>query len=428
MWPKPLVAITGEDIEYIVRNRASESRHLEFKRQPPNSSDKEMTRFLLSVAAFANAGGGYLIYGIDAESEGSEQGGVATELVPIIENVDALIRRLEDSMLARLHPRVYAGLRGVPVRVIQRRSVDDKDGDDTGNGFGDGDGYGNGMGDGSSNGSVFGYGLDEPVGQVLAIRIPSSIQTPHAVQTGDGFKFPIRVSAGRQQMDMHEVRRAISNSENASKRVEQFIRERYEYHRPSFERGSVILHVLPQTPNAYADVTRMLGEDQMSEFCPMRYDTGGTWSRFNLEGYVNFVSDANGKALASTQLFRDGTIEALSHLWTNQQYLADKTLVRDLRRVLIRYMSTLERVINPYPLVLSLALNVSKETRINTGTFGDPPHAGREDLILPHILVDERPAEWAVAIRPILDVLWNSFGQHRCPYFDSEGNWQEPRL
>jgi|GEM_PF-6708204 len=62
IWPKLQADVSGADIEGLVRDRVSESRHLEFKRQPSNTSDREMTRFLLPITAFANAGGGYLTF------------------------------------------------------------------------------------------------------------------------------------------------------------------------------------------------------------------------------------------------------------------------------------------------------------------------------------------------------------------------------
>lgn len=406
MWPRPLTTITGEDIEQLVRNRTSESRHLEFKRQPPNTSETQVTRFALTVAAFANAGGGYLIYGIDAESDESGQGGSASRILGIEENMDALILRLEGCLLSRIHPRVYPGLRRVSVRPVQS-----SDGDDS---------------QGKGDGSGFGGGGDQPDVDVLAIRIPASSQTPHAVQTNEGFKFPVRVSGGKQMMDMHEIRQAIFNSENASAQIERFVHARYEQHLPSFRRGSMLLHLLPLTTDNRVDVTNLLGENKMRGFYPIRYNTGGTGSHYNLEG---FVVDAEEGV---TQLFRDGRIEAIAHRWTTDHsdgntYLFAPSVVCEVRLAVHRYVELLTSVMQPFPMVVSLALNLPAKTCIHVPNFiRDPRQLGREDLLLPHILVEEPPDDWAIPLRTIFDVLWNSFGFARCPYYDQDGNWKEP--
>lgn len=420
MWPKPLASITGEDIEYLVQSRTSESRHLEFKRQPPNPSDKEMIRFLLSVAAFANAGGGYLIYGIDAESGDSELGGVATELVPITENVDALIRRLEDSMLRGIHPKVYAGLRGIAVHEVPGRSRMDGTGEGDGNGFGGGSGSGAGNGDGSG----FGGGLDEPIGQVLVVRIPSSIHTPHAVQTGEGFKFPIRVSAGRQQMDMHEIRRSIADSEGASDRTAKFFRERYDMLRPTFVDGTTVLHLLPLNPEPGLDVVAASSEDELRKFVPL-WTENGYHTRYNLDGYLNASyrnGDEDGSSYSSTQIFRDGKIEAVTHDWGLNNILHNERLVEQILRTVPRYMEIIESKVNPYPLVVSLSLNLDPETLLSAA-IRRPKKVRQNDLHIPHTVLQEKPEDWPKALRPIFDLLWNAFGLKRCWYYDDAGNF-----
>ncbi|KAB2894790.1 MAG: ATP-binding protein [Chlorobi bacterium] len=419
MWPKPLTDVTSEDIQALIQDRAPESRHLEFKRQPPNSSDTEMTRFLLTVAAFANAGGGYLVYGINAEADGADQGGTASEVVPIAENIDALIRRLEGSMLTRIHPRVYAGLRGVPAHEVFSSSDDG-----TGNGDGTGSGKGSGPGRSNADGTGFGVGVDEPVGHVLVVRIPPSTQTPHAVQTNDGFKFPVRVSAGRQNMDMHEIRRAIVNSESAVDRIRKFTQERYEMLRPTFVDGTTVLHLLPMNPELGSDIISSFSEDGLQKFTPL-WMTGGWHTRYNLDGYLNasyIDGNEDGSSYSSTQVFRDGRIEAVTHHWGLDNLLRHERLVEQILRAVPRYMEMIESKVNPYPLVVSLSLNLHPETVLST-EVRRPKKVRQNDLHIPHIVLQQKPESWPKAFRPIFDLLWNAFGLDRCWYYDEAGNF-----
>ena len=54
-----------EDIQSLVEDEVQEGKRLEYKRDLPGTSADEKAEFLRDVSAFANASGGYLIYGIE---------------------------------------------------------------------------------------------------------------------------------------------------------------------------------------------------------------------------------------------------------------------------------------------------------------------------------------------------------------------------
>ncbi|MBK9182239.1 MAG: ATP-binding protein [Ignavibacteria bacterium] len=419
MWPKPLTAITSKDVESLVHNRASETRHLEFKRQPPNSSEADLTRFLLAVTAFANAGGGYIVYGINAETDDSGQGGTASEIVPIEEDIDALILRLESSMLQRIQPRVYAELSRIQVRGVLVHPEEERIGNVKGSGSWKESGGWSGSGDVSG----LGGGSNEPVSEVLLVRIPASSQTPHAVQTRDGFKFPIRVSAGRQLMDMHEVRRGIANSESSVDRTTKFIRDRYEVQRPTFADGTTVLHLIPLNPEVGTDFVAANSADELKKFLPLWHN--GYRSRYNLSGYLNASyrsDDEDGSSYSSTQIFRDGKIEAVTHDWGLNDILHYEKLVQELMHWIPKYVANLDAKMNPYPLVISLSLNLNPDTVLST-SLRRPKKVHQNDLFIPNTVLQEEPEDWSKALRPIFDLLWNAFGLDRCWYFDDQGNF-----
>ena len=84
---------------------ASESVHLEFKRESYGKADEDKRELLKDVTAFANTLGGYLIIGID------EQGGAASSIVPLSEiDVDQELQRLENITRSSIEPLII-GLR-----------------------------------------------------------------------------------------------------------------------------------------------------------------------------------------------------------------------------------------------------------------------------------------------------------------------------
>ena len=101
LWYKSLNNITWADIEALVSENIEESQHLDFKREIPDAKHASRRDFLRDVCAFANSGGGDIIFGI---AEGTE--GIAGEVIPIkSERADQDIRRLESWVFSTIQPR-----------------------------------------------------------------------------------------------------------------------------------------------------------------------------------------------------------------------------------------------------------------------------------------------------------------------------------
>ena len=78
--PAKLRESTQQDFERLIAGSVAEGPHLEFKRELPRTwKDKERHELAADASAFANAGGGDLIYGLD------EAKSVASLIVPITE-------------------------------------------------------------------------------------------------------------------------------------------------------------------------------------------------------------------------------------------------------------------------------------------------------------------------------------------------------
>lgn len=386
MWSKPIADITADDIFNLVESNVAESRHLEFKRQAPNNADNEVGSFVEAVCAFANAGGGYIIYGIEEKKVGLDTERVLS-LNPITGDADALVLRLSNTIRDKIEPRVIAVFRAIEL-----------------------------------SGSV--QGMESP-GFVLAVRVEASLRAPHAVRVNSAYKFVVRVSAGKQTMEMSEIRHAMIANENASVRIETLLKERYEIRRQQgdLRDGGCILNLIPLIGSKDEDVVMKFERDDLvKKFEPIC--TSGWDSRFNVEGFCNYdavVSDWS--RMSKTQLYRDGSIEATISRLVHDNKFAGTWMVNELTSGISKYANALDGVTNLFPLVVSVAFYLNVGTILELRGFGERLGISSEDVRIPHIVLHEPPTNWHIALAPIFHVLWNAFGVSRCTLYDKEGKW-----
>jgi predicted HTH transcriptional regulator len=115
--PSRLSDVTQAHLEQLIGE--AEGQHLDFKRELPINWDQEAKkRFMSDVVAFANSGGGDLVFGMD---EGP--GAVGGSLVPQrFDNVDAEVRRIQEFLLDLADPRLPGTqVSAVPVAVGETR-------------------------------------------------------------------------------------------------------------------------------------------------------------------------------------------------------------------------------------------------------------------------------------------------------------------
>lgn len=85
----------------LLAEKVREGRDLDYKRQLPGKASGEKKEFLKDVSSFANAAGGFLIYGME------EKDGEPEELVGIsAENSEGEILRLASIIQTGVQPRI----------------------------------------------------------------------------------------------------------------------------------------------------------------------------------------------------------------------------------------------------------------------------------------------------------------------------------
>lgn len=403
MIAKAFEQIGKGEIDDLVVNEVKEGLTLEYKEKPPGATDGDKKEFLADISSFANAAGGDLLFGVREKRDGNGKTTGIPESVPGLAgtNIDAEIRRLENVIRDGIKPRIA----GVRLRAVE--------------GFAS--------------------------GPVLLVRIPKSYASPHMVTFQDHSRFYSRNSSGKYPLDVGEIRAAFALSESLPERIRTFRNERIA--RIVADETPVplppnhirfVLHVLPVTgfsPATLIDIAHVTRNPNALR--PLAWDSGGD-NRFNLDGYLAFVSFNNSsECVLYTQLFRNGAIEAVEG---GQCPISDKpgTSLRFgcYEKYLIEglggYLRLLQDLELRPPAIVLLALLGVKGCTFITETGRSQAHhplnrhrfIDRDVLLLPDVLVDDYGQPVETVLKPIFDAAWQSAGWPGSPNYNKEGHWE----
>lgn len=271
IFEKPISEITEADLDALVQNGESEGKHLEFKAALPGGTDVERKEFLYDVSSFANAAGGYIIYGIK-ENEGRASGVVGVD----VENGDRLEVSLRERVRDGIRPQIY----GLEIRVV---------------------------------------GLAESKYAVV-VHIPKSWNPPHQVVFQKSFKFFSRDTNTKYQIDVDELRSVFALSSSIADKMREFRANRIakivsKDFPAEIRRGaSMVTHFLPFSSFSGFGSVDLGGIAGRSEFVDM---VGGySFNRYNVDGYVVASEDSYA------QIFNAGCIEVV-HSWETQPFQGD---------------------------------------------------------------------------------------------------------
>ena len=267
--------IEKADISALITTEVRENRMLDYKEKLPGSSDSEKTEFLADVSSFANAAGGYILYGIRERRDGDGKPTGIPESVDGLESInsDSEILRLESSMRTGIDPR----LPGVRTKAIE--------------GF--------------------------TKGPVLVMWIPKSWSSPHMIVYKNQSRFYSRSSNGKYPLNVTEIRSAITLSESLPDKIRRLRDNRIarivagETPVSLEARPKVVLQVVPISSfsiGSQVSISELYTE--RSQLRPIYYEQQS--HRINFDGIVNFCYDSSPSLCNSyAQVFRAGTIEAV---------------------------------------------------------------------------------------------------------------------
>jgi len=382
-----------EDIEALIKDGILEDKELEYKSSLPGAEQQDRVEFLADVTAFANTVGGQIVYGVRDDS------GLPSEIVGI-ENqaLDQAKLRLDDLIRNSVQPKLF----GVEFRAIPV----------------------------TENASV------------LLITIPRSLAAPHVVSNSRHWRFYGRRSGGKYPLDVQELRTAFVGSENIAERLRQFRAQRLFSMQSNQgplklnSGGLLVLHLLPMNLGVHSQVVDIRsiidGVTPSTHLAPI-YGSAST-QRFNLDGFLTYHSVDESTVGGYLQLFTHGAIEVVDSVLMKERggddkYLPSLSYEEELRSSLEKYLEVMRRIGVQTPIACMVSLlnvrnyklgvNQRIQWRLNVENKVD-----RDDLIIPETIIDSYDLTIDQILRPIFDIVWNSFGYYRSFNYSDTGEWR----
>ena len=386
MIPKPIDEISVADIKSLIENHVSEGRQIEYKLTLPDQTYDQRKEFLADVSSFANSEGGDLIFGV------RENGGVPTEIAAItLQNLDEEILRFENLIRDGISPRVA-------LRI---------------------------------------HPINQDEGFLVVIRITRSWNKPHRVIYRGHDKFYSRNSRGKYELDVDDLRYMFGGSELTAREIDRFVQQRIDeiLNDDSFvslgSGAKLALHIVPLDafrPGTSHPVLEITKEDLPPLYCL------GASEQINLEGHLIYCTAGSGDYLAYVEMFRNGIIESVSaSMFMNVFEMSKKEIVgvfveSQILESLPKYLGAYWKLGVQTPIGICLSFVGVEEYRFSTYSgsmkIKESKPFGRQLLRLPLQIVEDLNQTPEKIMKPLFDLMWNSFGYRKSANYDDQGHWK----
>jgi hypothetical protein len=255
-------------------------------------------------------------------------------------------------------------------------------------------------------------------------------------------RFVVREGARKRPLDIPEIRSAFLRSEGQAEKIRNFRADRVGNilikNTPlPLRRGPVgVLHIVPIQPiPPDASVDPLLFRMEREHRLPVvAIGDHGEDFRINLDGALQFRPVTNEGSGAYTLFFRDGWVEAV-RVFTGQMRDGTPSIHgAAFEQELLEFYGRMTNEMSllslgpPYAVLYSLlhvaVANLNQEN-MQSWPFDEPGGRtfDRDMVLLPEVMVEEdAPAH--VALKPILDLVWQSTGYACSPNYDTDGNWK----
>jgi hypothetical protein len=391
MLPYHLNQLDETKLQQVCNESTSESLTLEFKRELPSKEKSDKVEFIKDVTALANAEGGDIVYGI------AEKGGTALRLHPITGTTsDAEMRRLGQILDGGVEPRIT----GVHFQEV------------------------------AVNG-----------GFILVLRIPQSYDGPHRIiQDNDG-RFVLRTKTHTSDMSYSQLKAAFDRTATLTDRAKSFRAERLNAIRQGLTPKPVmpgplcVVHIIPLvslTGRQSIDVVGLSRNPGAIYF----HEWGHGTSTLNLDGIVVHSPISNSPTYGYIQIYRTGCTESAfcgdSLASQGNRSIPSTNITHFFRKTIEKNIEVLKQSGVSGPAVVGVAmLNVQDYQFAVGGVYNyiQTAVADRNSLVLPEIWIEslDNLADIDEIVRPIMDILWQSFGVERCFEYSSDGKWNPRR-
>lgn len=387
-----MAAISREWLEALVQDRAQESVHLDFKREQPSKKEDGRRELLKDVCALANTEGGRIVYGVDEDDEAC-----ASRIAPIVgEESDAAQRRLDQSIVDGIQPRlVGCTVTALPV----------------------GPGY------------------------VLVVDVPPQYGGPFQSFFNNQRRFTYRQGTMNIDMDYNQLRAAFQMRGRALQEASAWRRSRLNHLNDAIRRKRMedkawlFVHIMPFSAlfdgnlidlNALAKAHRSVIHDHAD------------FRTFTAEGMLFQDARPGQRPTEFVRFFRSGLAE---FGWTGDKgshagdlFIKGLTAAMTIRHLVDRCAQILVECGVSGPAYISLSgLLIEGHRLLYRGPDWDEqtPEPWESEMEPPMLEVSSlselasSPDTWC---RPLSDMLFQTFGLERCPYYDRYDAWRPPRM
>ncbi|MBN8589572.1 MAG: ATP-binding protein [Rhodothermia bacterium] len=387
---KSVESLTESDLLDLIRDGVRESRELDFKQDLHLMTDGEKKEFLADVVSFANASGGYLVFGM------AEEGGIAKELIGMnIADVELWINGLESMIRDAIQPRI-TGIRCHPIPL--------------------------------ANGRV-----------AALIQIPRSWALPHAVTHSGSFRFYARNASGKYPLDVTDLRALFALSEGFTHQLRRFRMERISRIMANetpvrlYDTPKVVLHLLPL--NAF-DPAAQVDLGQHSSLVRDKLDLlveGDPKYRYNFDGFLVYAPrNADLQTASYTQFFRNGAIEyavadLLCRTLNEKPFLDTHVFETSVIRAVSKGIELYEglNAAPPFVVMLSLLGVRGHYIALNRSKILPGHTIDRDVLMVQEVLIEGFEEKIIQILKPCFDAIWQAGGYPYSMHYNAEGERRE---
>jgi hypothetical protein len=142
---------------------------------------------------------------------------------------------------------------------------------------------------------------------------------------------------------------------------------------------------------------------------------------------LNYASGVEGARQSYAQFFRNGAIEGVAELRTDDG-VSSRFVGGPFTELVVSHVRQYLEVLKSYEMGLPIYIFLSFCNAAKTvyryapgcvGWFETTP-LGREIAAFPEIFVDDFSVDVPAAIRPVFNVVWNAFGFDQCEMYDGQ--------
>jgi Putative DNA-binding domain len=361
-----------------------EDYHIEYKQAVLRDGKERQDKvdFLASVTSFANTIGGDLLIGVESES-GLPVGLAGWQGV----DVDKAKLRIEHLLRDLVEPRVAFTIREIPL----------------------------------ANGNT-----------VLVLRVPWSWAQPHMVRVDQVNRFYYRHSAGKDIMNVAQLRAAFALTTRLEEQVRRFRDERIKAIKNGTDgrltpppAPTVVVHVVPFESLRAGFTLDLEATMKIAQGGLLPLGTGSNGHVYTLDGI--FCFDDLPTCNVYTQVFRKGIMETASRRLLahphGKKLIPCGAIPRDVLGFVRSAIAFYQRISVPPPFVVMMSIigvqgfEFATSTELGVGYYTH--RVDRDDLVLPEVLVQDVTTSPTDLCRPMFDTLFNAAGFAKWPEYEA---------